>query len=205
MWSPYQSLCHTPVLSATAKNTKPFFSLPGALLIRHRWSLITLRSQIFIASVGPPVAGNSLHCFFTCPSSQKATEISFFSPVEDREEHLLYWRRTSYPPPCCSIAQLCLTVTPWTAAHQASLSFTISWNSSLGKLQTIFFFPSCDLSFQGQTMGKTTTTTTTKKTTWSKHVSFLLGISPFIVSFPTGKSPHWLTKLIWWTLSLFLL
>ena len=140
MWSPYQSLCHTPVLSATAKNTKPFFSLPGALLIRHRWSLITLRSQIFIASVGPPVAGNSLHCFFTCPSSQKATEISFFSPVEDREEHLLYWRRTSYPPPCCSIAQLCLTVTPWTAAHQASLSFTISWNSSLGKLQTIFFF-----------------------------------------------------------------
>ena len=77
-----------------------------------------------------------------------------FLPVEDREEHLLYWRRASYPPPCCSIAQLCLTETPWTAAHQASLSFTVSWNSSLGKLQTIFFFPFCDLSFQGQTMGK---------------------------------------------------
>ena len=27
---------------------------------------------------------------------------------------------------CCSVAQSCLTVTPWTAAHQASLSFTIS-------------------------------------------------------------------------------
>ena len=28
----------------------------------------------------------------------------------------------------CSVAQLCLFVTPWTAACQASLSFTISWN-----------------------------------------------------------------------------
>ena len=28
--------------------------------------------------------------------------------------------------PCCSVAKLCLTLTPWTAAHQASLSFTIS-------------------------------------------------------------------------------
>ena len=27
----------------------------------------------------------------------------------------------------CSVAQLCLTVIPWTAAHQASLSFTSSW------------------------------------------------------------------------------
>ena len=30
---------------------------------------------------------------------------------------------------CCSVAQLCLTVTPWTAAHQASLSFTIFQSS----------------------------------------------------------------------------
>ena len=28
---------------------------------------------------------------------------------------------------CCSATNLCLTVTPWTAACQASLSFTISW------------------------------------------------------------------------------
>ena len=48
-----------------------------------------------------------------------------------------------------------LFVTTWTVAHQASLSsFTVSQNSSLGKLQTIFFFfLFCDLSFQGQTMG----------------------------------------------------
>ena len=37
---------------------------------------------------------------------------------------------------CCSAAQLCSTlVTPWTAAHQASLSFTNSW--SLLKLMSI--------------------------------------------------------------------
>ena len=36
----------------------------------------------------------------------------------------------------CSVTQLCPTlVTPWTAAHQASLSFTISW--SLFKLMSI--------------------------------------------------------------------
>ena len=30
---------------------------------------------------------------------------------------------------CCSVAQPCLTLaTPWTAPHQASLSFTISWS-----------------------------------------------------------------------------
>ena len=29
---------------------------------------------------------------------------------------------------CCSVAKSCLTATPWTAAHQASLSFTVSWS-----------------------------------------------------------------------------
>ena len=36
---------------------------------------------------------------------------------------------------CCSVAKSGLTATPWTAAHQASLSFTISW--SLLKLMSI--------------------------------------------------------------------
>ena len=37
---------------------------------------------------------------------------------------------------CCSVAQLCLTfATPWTAALQASLSFTVFW--SLHKLMSI--------------------------------------------------------------------
>ena len=36
---------------------------------------------------------------------------------------------------CCSLTQSCPTVTPWTAAHQASLFFTISW--SLLKLMSI--------------------------------------------------------------------
>ena len=36
---------------------------------------------------------------------------------------------------CCSIAKLCLFTTPWTAAHQVSLSFTIS--QSLLKLTSI--------------------------------------------------------------------
>ena len=39
---------------------------------------------------------------------------------------------------CCSVSQLCPTfVTPWTVAHQTSLSFTISW--SLLKLMSIEF------------------------------------------------------------------
>ena len=29
---------------------------------------------------------------------------------------------------CCSVAQSCLFVTPWIAAHQASLSFTTTWS-----------------------------------------------------------------------------
>ena len=36
---------------------------------------------------------------------------------------------------CCSVTKLCLSVTPWTAARQASLSFTIS--RSLLKLMSI--------------------------------------------------------------------
>ena len=36
---------------------------------------------------------------------------------------------------CCSVAQSCLTATPWTAARQSSLSFTIS--QSLLKLMSI--------------------------------------------------------------------
>ena len=36
---------------------------------------------------------------------------------------------------CCSVTQSYLFVTPWTAAYQASLSFTISW--SLQKLMSI--------------------------------------------------------------------
>ena len=30
---------------------------------------------------------------------------------------------------CSAVTQLCLTVTPWTAGHQASLSITNSWSS----------------------------------------------------------------------------
>ena len=36
---------------------------------------------------------------------------------------------------CCSVTKLCLTLRPWTAAHQASLAFIISW--SLLKLMSI--------------------------------------------------------------------
>ena len=43
---------------------------------------------------------------------------------------------TCFAERCCSVAQSCLTLwTPWTAAHQSSLSFTISW--SLLKLMSI--------------------------------------------------------------------
>ena len=37
-------------------------------------------------------------------------------------------RRILFRSCCYLVAQSCLTVTPWTAAFQASLSFTISWN-----------------------------------------------------------------------------
>ena len=42
---------------------------------------------------------------------------------------LCHFLRTLILTVCCSAAQLCLTLsTPWTAALQASLSFTISWS-----------------------------------------------------------------------------
>ena len=157
MWSPYQSLCHTPILSATAKKTKSFFSLPGALLIHHRWSLITLRSQIFIASVGPPVARDGIPSTVSFPAlpPRKLLRFHFFRLLRIRksiffiEEELVTHLFVVHLLSCVQFF-----VTSWTVAHQASLSsFTVSWNSSLMKLQTIFFFLFCDLSFQGQTMG----------------------------------------------------
>ena len=47
---------------------------------------------------------------------------------------------------CCSVTKLCLTLRPWTAAHQASLAFIISW--SLLKLMSIeSVMPSNHLAF----------------------------------------------------------
>ena len=46
---------------------------------------------------------------------------------------------------CCSVTQSCPTLTPWTAARQASLSFTISW--SLLKLMSIKLIPPNHLIF----------------------------------------------------------
>ena len=40
--------------------------------------------------------------------------------------HHCSWSKKLLPCCCCSVAQSCLTVTPWTAARQASLSFTVS-------------------------------------------------------------------------------
>ena len=49
-----------------------------------------------------------------------------------------YEGRTSLRPPCCSVTKLCLTLcSPWTAAHQAPLSFTIS--QSLLKLTSTVY------------------------------------------------------------------
>ena len=47
----------------------------------------------------------------------------------------LEYQINTYNPRFNSVSQSCLTVTPWTAAHQASLSFTIS--QSLLKLVSI--------------------------------------------------------------------
>ena len=203
MWSPYQSLCHTPILSATAKKTKSFFSLPGALLIHHRWSLITLRSQIFIASVGPPVARDGIPSTVSFPAlpPRKLLRFHFFRLLSIRksiffiEEELVTHLFVVHLLSCVQFF-----VTSWTVAHQASLSsFTVSWNSSLMKLQTIFFSCSVISLFKARPWEQK------KKKKWSKYVSFFLGFLPLIVSSPTGKSPRWLTKLIWWTLSLLLL
>ena len=63
----------------------------------------------------------------------------FSTHARDRFEQVLYSRPCArYPLDtccCCSVAQSCQTLTPWTAAQQASLSFTIS--QSLLKLMSI--------------------------------------------------------------------
>ena len=53
--------------------------------------------------------------------------------TENSLKEFYYKEKDSF---CCSVAQSCPTLaTPWTAAHQTSLSFTISW--SLLKLMSI--------------------------------------------------------------------
>ena len=85
---------------------------------------------------------------------------------------------------CCSVTQSCLFATPWTAAHQASLSFTISW--SLLKLMSVesvmpsnqlilchplllpSMFPSIRVFCNELTL----------RIRWPKHWSFSFNISP---------------------------
>ena len=192
MWSPYQSLCHTPILSATAKKTKSFFSLPGALLIHHRWSLITLRSQIFIASVGPPVARDEIPSTVSFPAlpPRKLLRFHFFRLLRIRKSiFFMEEELVTHPFFVHLLSCVQLFATPWTAAHQASLSsFTVSWNSSLVKLQTIFFFPVLGSLFSRPDHGNRKK----KKKTWSKYVSFprLLTFDSFLPNRKKSSLTH---------------
>ena len=56
-----------------------------------------------------------------CFPSQNWQEMSLLFPLES----FAHWVSTYF---CCSLSHLWLFATPWTAAHQASLSFTSSWS-----------------------------------------------------------------------------
>ena len=87
---------------------------------------------------------------------------------------------------CCSVTQSCLTiVAPWTAARQASLSFTISW--SLLKLMSIeLVMPSNHLIFSHSLLLlpsifpsiRVFSIESALLIRWPKYWSFSLSISP---------------------------
>ena len=88
-------------------------------------------------------------------------------------DNLLYY--------CCSVAQLCPTlVTPWTAAHQTSLSFTVSW--SLLKLMSIeSVMPSNHLSSPSSAFFPSIRVFSNKSALhirWPKYWSFSFSTSP---------------------------
>ena len=87
-----------------------------------------------------------LHGGFSWPSplSSKPTGLQRASMLSRSSKLMapsyLCWHRSPAPAHfsflcCCSVTESCLSVTPRPAAHQASLSFTISW--SLLKLMSI--------------------------------------------------------------------
>ena len=86
---------------------------------------------------------------------------------------------------CCSVAQSCMTVIPWTAACQASLFFTISW--SLLKLMSILVMPSNHLILCHPLLLlplispsiRVFSSELALRIRWPKHWSFSFSISPF--------------------------
>ena len=94
----------------------------------------------------------------------------------------------------CSVSKSCLTLTPWTAAHQASLSFTISQNL-LKLISSQWCHPSCPLSSPSpafnlsQHQGGSQSALHIR---WPKYWSFSLSISPpneysGLIQVPPGK------------------
>ena len=87
---------------------------------------------------------------------------------------------------CCPVTQSCLLlVTPWTAAHQASLSLTISWN--LPKIMSIvlvmpssYFILWCPLLFLSSIFPsiRDFSNELPVQITWPKYWSFSFSISP---------------------------
>ena len=66
--------------------------------------------------------------------SQTCSPLLLSLLIKPFRQILMKWKLVVFC--CCSVAQLCrLILTPWTAARQASLSFTISW--SLLKVMSI--------------------------------------------------------------------
>ena len=56
------------MIDSHCKKTKSFFSPPRVLLIHHTYPQVILRSQIFILSVGPTVAGDEIPSALSLPA-----------------------------------------------------------------------------------------------------------------------------------------
>ena len=115
-----------------------------------------------------------------------------------------WWARAHLS--CCSVTQSCLTLaTPWNAAHQASLSFTVSW--SLLKLVSIesvmpsnhlilcrplLLLPSIFPSIRGQSTGASTLVPPVNIQSW-----FPLGLTGWISLQSTGLSRVFSSTTVW--------
>jgi len=70
-------------------------------------------------------------CFHSCLELGRNFEIISSTPLPPYYGLIVVYRRTAVfqiPCCCCSVSHVWLFATPWTAAHQTSLSFTVSWS-----------------------------------------------------------------------------
>ena len=109
----------------------------------HLLCLLHFRRILYpLSHLGSPTV--SLSCFAESETPSRWGKLWYAAHKHIDPQSRWTWRLSMFTPICCcSVAQLCvwLFATPWTTAHQASLSFTIS-RSLLKRMSIELMMPS---------------------------------------------------------------